>query len=188
MESLAWRQNMYDLTGIQLALDKDQWGLNVSISNFEHPITADLSEHTSFGTDHVIGPIIYCDDPEATVLGKLIYNNGRSRPGFCIKDFGDWTSIYAGAPVIPAALLRNMAKFAGVHIYSEDPHVLYANKNFVAIHTIRSGRKTIHLPQRANVYDVFEKREIAKNTAAFVDNIPAHTTKLYYIGKEQVSF
>lgn len=181
-------ENMEDLTGFQLAMDHDKWGLNISISNFNHPITSDLPEHTDFGTDYVIGPIIYCEDTEATVLGNLIYNNGRYSSGFCVKEFDNWTSIFVGAPMIPASVLRNIAKYAGAHIYNEKNDVFYANKNFIAIHTISSGKRLIKLPHRTNVYDVFEKREIGRNVTAFVDDIPEFSTKLYFIGKEKLFY
>jgi len=175
-------ENMYDLTGIRLAYDADRWGLNVSVTNFDHPITADLPSNTCFGTDNLIGPIIYCDDTDAVTLGKLIYNRGRFKPGLTVKSFEDWTSIYAGAPMIPASILRNMAKFAGVHVYCEDLDVLYANEHFLAIHTNRSGRRNINLPKRTDVYDVFKKRDVAEKVKAFTDYIQAYDTVLYFIG------
>lgn len=180
-------KNMEELTGIRLGIDKDQWGLNITITNYEHPITADLPVYMRFGTDYQIGPIIYSDDPDATTLGRLVYSRGVSRPGFCVKEFKDWTSIFIGAPVVPAVILRNIAKYAGGHLYSESLDTLYANNSFLAIHTNHvSARRIIKLRRRCDVYDVFEKKQIAMNVISFVDNIPARTTKLYYIGKEQV--
>jgi hypothetical protein len=174
---------MSDLTGIRLAYDRDQWGLNLSITNFDHPLTVDLPRNTHFGTDNLIGPIIYGNDSEALTLGHLIYNMGRIKPGFCVKSFEEWTSIYIGAPMIPAGLLKNIAKWAGVHVYSEDLDVLYANKHFLAIHTRHSGSRTIRLPQCTDVYDVFGRREVARNVTAFVVNLSAYSTVLYALGE-----
>jgi len=112
----------------------------------------------------------------------LIYNQGRCKPGFCLKGFEDWTSIFIGAPVIPAQVLRNIARFARVHIYSDALDVLYANERFLAIHSKRAGAREISLPRRADVYDVFGKREVARGVRRFVDFIPAYTTVLYYTG------
>ena len=175
-------EKMHELTGIRLAYDVDQWGLKVVISDFEHPLTHDLATNTCFGTDNLIGPIVYADDPQARTLGLLIYNQGRCKPGFCLKGFEDWTSIFIGAPVIPAQVLRNIARFARVHIYSDALDVLYANERFLAIHSKRAGAREISLPRRADVYDVFGKREVARGVRRFVDFIPAYTTVLYYTG------
>lgn len=178
-----------ELTGIHLAIDRDQWGLNITITDYEHPITANLPVYMRFGTDHQIGPIVYSDDPQARTLGRLIYSRGMSRPGFCVKEFQDWTSIFIGAPVVPAAILRNIAKYAGIHLYSESLDALYANNSFLAIHTHHvSGPRTIKLPKRCDVYDVFAKKLVARNVVSFVDNIPARTTKLYYIGQDPIDF
>ena len=179
-------ENVSDLTGINMGVDMDKWGLNVAITNFDHPITSSLPTETWFGTDYHIGPIFYVDDPEAVTLGKLVYNQGRFKPGFAVKEFEDWTSIWVGAPVVPAKILRNISRYAGVHLYSESGDILSANKNFISLTTIRSEYKSFKLPRKTSVYDVFNNRVVCENVTEFTDYVPANTTKLYFLGNPQL--
>ena len=178
--------NVSNLTGINMGVDMDKWGLNVAITNFDHPITSSLPTDTWFGTDYHIGPIFYVNDPEAVTLGKLVYNRGRFKPGFAVKEFEDWTSIWVGAPVVPAEILRNIAKYAGVHLYSESGDILSANKNFLSLTTIRSEYKRFKLPRKTSVYDIFNNRVVAENVTEFTEYVPASTTALYFLGNPQL--
>jgi hypothetical protein len=181
-------KNMSDIIGLNMMIDDEQWGLNVTVTNYDHPFTHDLETNLTFGTDNLVGPVVFCKDNEATTLGKLYYSNGRSEPGFCVRAFPNFTSVWIGAPMIPAKLIRNIARYAGVHIFNEQSDVLYANRDFVAIHTNRSGKRHITLPLISDVIDVFEKRVVAKMARSFVDYVPANKTKLYYYGKENEIF
>ena len=180
-------ENITDMTGINMGMDDDQWGLNIAISNFEHPITVDLPSDFHFGIDSLVGPILFCQDDEATTLGTVSFNNARTEPGFCIKEFSDWTSIYVAAPMLPALLIRRISSQAGAHIYSDTGDVIYANGNWVVVHTNKGGPRLISLPVTSNqVYDVFDRQVIAQNVSEFTADIPRLTTKLYFVGKEDL--
>ena len=207
-------ENMMALTGFQFASLDSVWELTCSIRNYQHPITQGLRADTVFGTDLRIGPIITVSDPEATTLGLLIFNQGRNEPGFAVKDFGkgarllrpdedgtrndialedskssvftngDWSSVYSTAPNIPADLLRNIAQYAGCHIYNEANDVIYANRHFICLHSAQGGSRTINLPKRMNLWDVFAEKQIASSVASFQANIPPGSTALYYLGED----
>lgn len=173
-------ENMEDLTGIHVVCETDRhWELTIAITNFDHPITQHLASNARFGTDNKIGPIVWVDDPEATTLGRLIFNNGRCEPGFCVKDIGHFRSVYVGAPHVPSDVLRGIARYAGVHIYSEDDDVLYANRHYVALHTAKGGLKTIHLPEPADVRDAFTGKPVAEDVETFTVSVPSHSTQLF---------
>ena len=178
-------ENMTELTGFQFASLDSIWELTCSIRNYQHPITQGLKADTVFGTDLRTGPIITVSDPEATILGLLIFNQGRNEPGFVVKDYDDWTSVYSTAPNIPADLLRNIARYAGCHIYNEANDVIYANRHFICLHSTQGGRRTIHLPEQTEVWDVFAEKQIASSIASFQADIPPGSTVLYYLGEEK---
>lgn len=93
---------------------------------------------------------------------------------------GTWTSIFSGGVNLPAALLRNILKEAGVHIYSEsDNDIIYANSNYVALHSGVSENKTIKLNGNYAVYDVFAKRYVSFNT---------NTIEYYHVAKDTKVF
>jgi len=152
--------------------------LHVEVTSYEHPYTRSLSRSFAYGTDlnvaeikryfdhrlylkdpsdptlkrdvpgFRIQPRFYGDDAEATVLGRLA---GIDRPGLLVKTMPGWTSVYSSAPILPASLLRNIARAAGCHIYSDVGDVVYANRNFVALYAPGGGSRTLRLPRAARV-------------------------------------
>jgi hypothetical protein len=173
--------NMTALTGIKFSSLDSVWELTCSIRNYNHPITQGLGADTFFGTDLRIGPIITVSDSEAVTLGLLIFNQGRNEPGFAVKDFGDWKSVYSTAPNLPADILRNIARYAGCHIYNEANDVIYANQHFVCIHSVQGGNRRISLPKESDVWDVFAEKKIASSVKAFDVDIPSGSSQLYFM-------
>jgi hypothetical protein len=172
----------HDLTGIRLRMTPKQWGANIYVSNFEHAITRNLPTSTFWGTDLRLGPLFTVDDPDATVLGTVVINQGRCEPGFTIRENGDWASVYSAAPNLPPSVLRELARYAGVHIFSESEDVLYSDRNFIALHTVRAGAKTVRLPRRADVWEAYSNRLVARDCTEFSDPMDAGATHLYYYG------
>jgi len=64
-------------------------------------------------------------------------------PGFVLKKFPGWTSVFASAPNVPSDVLRNISSYAGCHIYNDDNDVLYANSHYLMIHTAKASVRTI---------------------------------------------
>ncbi len=177
--------NCIDLTGIHLSMTPRQWSTNIYLSNFEHPITHNLPTSTFWGTDMRLGPLFTVDDPDVITLGTVVINQGRCEPGFVLRQADGWASAYSAAPNLPPGLLRELARYAGVHIYCESEDVMYADRNFIALHTVRTGEKLIHLPHPADVWEVYSERLVARNTNIFTDTMQASTTNLYYYGPAQ---
>jgi hypothetical protein len=177
-------RNMEDLTGLRFGLDWTEWGLNLLVTGFDHPLTRDLPAHTHWGTDFHVGPIPYVDDPDATVLGTLVYTQGSGMPGMAVKAFDGWTSIYVGAPNVPSTVLRSLAAYAGAHVFCYSDDVLHASRHFLALHTTKAEEKRLFLPYPAHVYEVIEDRPVAEGVTEFTDFVAAGETKLYYYGEE----
>jgi hypothetical protein len=183
-------ENIRDLTGIrvkhQVADFYGQVSSRVYLTDFEHTITSRMAAIPEFGTDSRLGPIFYCDDPEARILGRLLPWHGEGAgeaPGFVVKEFADWTSVYIAAPNVPSPILRNIARHAGCHIYNEDGDLVYANSHFLAIHANSGGAKRLMLPRQTNVYDAFTEKLIARNVTEFTDTVPQYETRLYFLGE-----
>jgi Beta-galactosidase len=195
-------ENMYSLTGIHLAKSDLPGELRVQSNAKDHPYTASLPTGLVYGTDvnvdkiratfkgHVylqdtlgrdlpglkISPRFYGDDPQATVLGGLV---GLDKPGLLVKEQGGWTSVYSSAPVLPAALLRNIARAAGCHIYDDANDVVYANKDFLAIYATSAGPRTVHLPRTSRVVDLLENKTLAEGASQFTVSMSANESRLF---------
>ena len=176
-------EHMRELTGFQFGMGKQPWGPLLHIVDFTHPITKGLPQDIFWGTNNKLSPIFYLDDPEARVLGQVVFSQGNCKPGMGVKSSPQWTSIYVAAPNLPAPVLRGIAGFAGVHLYNDDGDVLYAARNLLAVHTAAGGDRAFRLPRPVEeVYDLFERRTVARDTSEFRVTLPPASTALYYTG------
>ena len=145
---------------------------------------------TTFGTSTNIGPIFYTLDPSVRVLGKLLVHQhwvtGEEWPGFCVKETSDWRSVFIAIPKIPVTILRNIARYAGVHIYSDDNDIIYANQYFLSIHSRKPGTKIIRLPKTTNVYDIVSETYVARDINEFTVKIGQNETRLFLLGEKSI--
>jgi len=131
------------------------------ITDFAHPLTAGLKADTVIGGPLAYGPALYPKDGK--VLGTAWTKQGRNYAGLSVKSFGrgargastgkeplgggDWVSVFTTAVPIPADLWRNLARYAGAHVYAESNDILMADGSIVALHSIQSGPKRLALPE-----------------------------------------
>jgi beta-galactosidase len=176
-------ENMEELTGFRFGLGEQPWGPLVHITDFDHPLTMDLARDLAWGTNAKLAPLFHVDDPAARVLGDVVYSQGNCRPGFAVKELPGWRSVYSAAPNLPAPVLRAIARWAGVHIYSGAGDVLYANRSLLGVHSLSGGARTFKLPRRAaTVVDLFTGRTLARETDAIEVVLEPRSSALYAIG------
>lgn len=179
--------NMTDLTGISFGAGEHPWGPQINLVDLSHPITRGLSQDVTWGTNSLLGPVFHVADDGARTLGNVVYSQGRCRPGFVVKEFPGWRSIYSAAPNIPAQVLRGIARYAGAHIYNDQGDTLYATPNLLALHTAAGGERSISLPGQAEVvYDLFGKRIVAERSDTFEISLAPASTGFYFTGDRQL--
>jgi hypothetical protein len=170
---------MKELTGIKFAAEVIQQPLCIKITNPYHPVSKDF-----YGKE--IGlkqnlPLFYVNDPDVTVLGRSALTN---KPVFVIKEIPGWTSIHIGVyPVLPS-IFRSIARYAGVHIYDDKDDVLAVNESYFSIHSTVSGKRTITLPVKSDIYDLFKQKYAGKNTRKFQIDLAAPETRLFKITRK----
>lgn len=175
--------NMNDITGFKFGMGKQPWSSFMHIVNFNHPITANLSQDMFWGTESPISPHFHLEDDEATILGQVIYSQGSCVPGMAIKAFPEWSSIYIASPNIPAPVLREIARFAKVHLYNEEGDIIYVSHNLFGIHTVSGGKRTFRLPRKVEqVYDIFNEKNIVNDSDNFQIELDPISSSLFYIG------
>ncbi|MBN1445173.1 MAG: beta-galactosidase [Candidatus Omnitrophica bacterium] len=183
---------MSEITGIKL-LSKNIGGqLRAYLCDMQHPITEDCSPGTEWEAPEPIGPIITSRDKDAGILGMLHASPGldgqwRDRTGvefdtgLAVKEFEDWRSVWCGVPNMPADLLRGIAKYAGVHIYSDGNDFLCANSSMLSIHAAYAGKRTIKLPKPAKVVDAFTGEIISEKTDSFDVDLKQYETGMWWL-------
>ena len=130
----------------------------------------------------IFGPMIYADDPDAEVLGEL---DPLRAPGFCVKRFEDWTSVFVSAPMLNAHVLRNIARAAGIHVYAEQGDVVLPGRSFLTVHAREAGEKHVRLPAPADVYECYDGRLVGRGVTEFTDSLEKHATGFYFLGDRE---
>ncbi len=159
--------------GLSVAVKDDKERMAYRVTDTDHSVTRGITADTAVSMAPYgyaisnelhppeIGPVFYVDDKEARTLG--VYPDGRS--ALAVKD----RSVYSAVPYMDRALLRNVAAWAGVHLYSDAGPIVLAAGDMVMIHVGHDAGDmvTVRLPQRRRVTDLFTNRQIAE----FADRI-----------------
>ena len=184
--------NMAALTGIRFGTSDEVSELNVTLTDFDHPITRGLRAGYTYGTgidreqylrpprieylpETAVGPLFFADDPDARVLGTL---DAVGRPGLVVKEMDGHRAIYSAAPLLPWDLMRNLARDAGVHIYDDQGDMLWGNNAFLAVYAQHDGRRTIQFPEPATVSDAYTDRLLASGVTELVLDMKRWETRL----------
>jgi beta-galactosidase len=77
--------------------------------------------------------------------------------------------------------LRKIWKNAGVHIYNDSNDVTYVGNNWLCIHTVKGGERTINFPCPTQVYDPLKKETLADSTKSLKLNLAPKSTMLLRI-------
>ncbi len=139
---------MRALTGIRIAKEDREARPQLTLEPGD-PLARDLKPETPVGAANLkVWPQFYADDPEARVAARLV-DGGKA--GLVLKRGDGWTSVYCGAMELPPALMRNLARMAGVHVWLDTDDALYTDGQFVGVHAATEGAKTLRLPGRFRV-------------------------------------
>ena len=175
--------NVSGITGIRVRRTEQPWSMHAHVTNVQHTITRDVPQDLFWSAQRSLYPTFFVDDPQATQLGQVVTALGRCKPGLAVREFDGWRSIYSATPSLPAPIWRGIARYAGVHLYSEAGDVLYATRDFLAVHTSAGGARRFQLPHEVRaVVDVFAQREIARTCTSFAVELPRASTTLFYFG------
>jgi hypothetical protein len=173
-------ENMERLTGFKIKM-KEKSKLQLLKKKIQHPFLNGLPDYPVAGLyAYPVNPYFYVDSKDRSVA-IAEYEDGKT--GIAFKDFKGFRSIYCAVPYVGPSLLRNIAKEAGVHIWSDSNCYFNANNLFLSIHTGGSGTYAINLPQALQVYDVYMQKAVSKGKIQNLNlELPAHKTKLFYLG------
>ncbi len=100
-----------------------------------------------FGFSGPASPMFAVDDPDAEILAS--YTDGTPACGRKGND------VYISTGNVPSVLWQDLAREAGVHIYSDTSGALYADSRFVARQTVWEKDITIHMPFDCTVEELF---------------------------------
>ena len=120
-------------------------------------------------------------DPQFYVTGESLVSTEHGGVFAAKKMDGGWQSVYSLFP-LTRHHIRALCKNAGVHIYMDTDDELFANRSFIMIHTRTAGDKTIRLPGKFTVTELYSDRVIGKDISEFTEkDVPAAATRLYRV-------
>lgn len=120
------------------------------------------------------------DASGTTVIGRYA---DTGDPAMVSRKFADWTSVYVPMTPVPAEVLREIFRDAGVHIYLESNDNLAANAAWLCITAPEAGTKTVKLPEALDVYDVTGDTLIGRRLTEFQLPMQEKETKILAVGK-----
>ena len=126
-------------------------------------------------------PEFYTDDTEATNCAYILENNHSA---ISVKQCDGFTSVYCASKYIGNDVVREIARFAGCHIYNETDDVLYANRNYVAISASFSGKHQIKLPNKCSAYEVYEEKYYSNDSDIIEMELLKGETKMFRLDKK----
>lgn len=101
-----------------------------------------------FGFADPISPMYAVDDADAEILAY--YTDGTPA---CARKNND---IYIPVGNVPSDLWRDIARAAGVHIYSDTPGAFYADSRLIARQSVWESDFTIHMPYDCVLEELFD--------------------------------
>ena len=118
--------------------------INVNVND----MMAKLPAVASFGFSEQLFPLFRIDDSDATVLGTYAADGSAA---FGYKRLAACTSVYCASGNIPAAVYREIARAAGVHLFYEGNDPVYVNNRLIGIHMQNDSAPVLRLPGQMNV-------------------------------------
>ena len=97
-----------------------------------------------FGVDESHAPRFAVRDSGVEILGEWSDGIGVA---FARKTYEGYTSIYAGSAPLPTPILRNLARQAGVRLWSSSMDIVRATHDAAMIVATESGKRTFTLPR-----------------------------------------
>jgi hypothetical protein len=182
-----------ELTGMQLALREIGGPTFVTISPQAGGPLAALPGGYSYGTHSRTGPLLEAADPEAEVWGLARCTSADmldgvnwplwcyQGPGLAAKTVDGARVIFSAAGPLPAPLLREIARSAGVHVYSEEGDYVAASGSLVAVHAAFTGTHHVRLPRPAKVTDALSGAAVGADLAELAVPLKLGQTGIWFV-------
>ena len=104
------------------------------------------------------------------------------KAGLVMKAENGWTSVFSSAPMLPARLMRNLAKLGGAHTYIDTEDVVWASRNLLGVCVKDAGKRVIRLPAKAStVRDLYSGQVLGKEVTSFDADFADRATRVFVV-------
>ena len=193
-------EHIQALTGFETQIINDKFDAVFRWNGENHAISQRLDKRALYGNfdrkrrmmllssndpiqywDVYLYPLIYSIDKDASNLGYFLTSG---YPAVSVKETNGFTSIFYGSKFINSDIVREIARFAGCHIYNDEDEVLYANQNYVTFHASSTGKKTLRFPKPVSPYEVYEEKFYAHGVTELTFDTYLGETKMFRLIEE----
>ncbi len=123
-------------------------------------------------------PTFAVDDSNAQVVADYTANR---KPAVAIRDFGNWRSVFFGGVGMDAFFFNALAREAGAWVAAPAGNAVYGNQNFLTIHALHSGSRSVQLLQPSKVTDLADGKVISAKTQTLDLNMQRGETRWFYL-------
>ena len=166
-----------ELTGFKLRLLSSHHRMLVQIEEGLGPIR----QEGLMGRNYYVAPAFYVVDPDAETWGYFFTTGGT---GLAYKQVNGAKCVYCSVGPMDGAVVRDIARWAGVHVYIDSDDVSYFSRSFIGIHTWKAGVRRLELPTQGPLYEVMTDTSYAAAETQVLD-LAAKSTALYFRGSKQ---
>jgi hypothetical protein len=154
-----------------------------------HPLTRRLPASMVYGDSFAYGPILVptraaVNEGNFETLGAATTFWGINKPGLILKETDECKMMWSIAAPLPANLLRECCRHAGSHIWCEEDDVILASETLAAIHSVKAGPRTLHLPTPRTVWDLLSGEKLGDEMTRIDLEITPPETRLFYFGEK----
>ena len=154
-----------------------------------HSLTRRLPASMVYGDSFAYGPVLVptraaVNEGNFETLGAATTFWGINKPGLILKETDECKMIWSIAAPLPANLLRECCRHAGSHIWCEEDDVILASETLAAIHSVKEGPRTLHLPTPRTVWDLLSGEKLGDEMTRIDLEITPPETRLFYFGEK----
>jgi hypothetical protein len=122
-------------------------------------------------------PVFAVTDDKAQPVAQ--YAGGQTAVAW--KSFGDWNSVFFGGVGMNEFFFNALARKAGAWAAADAGNAVYASQNFLTIHAMYPGEKTMQLLQPSKVIDLVDGKVVAESTPSLTLNMQRGQTRWFYL-------
>lgn len=149
--------------GYSLSAMQALTGFDFSVAE-EHKgrVVACEDKSLAWGGDRGVSPLFTVDGKDCEVLA--VYEES-GLPAGAVKMRDKGLDAWFACGTVPAKLLRDIAKRAGVFLYHEDDDPVYVNGGMFGMYSAQGGERTVHFPKDCTLIDLYDndRQYITKN-------------------------
>ena len=90
--------------------------------------------------------------PDTTILGHYPDGGGA----LAVREYDQWTSVYAAVPALPREFLEALVEHAGIHRYLTTPDQVWATEDMIGVSVDKAGPRTISLENGKWFHEVYD--------------------------------